>query len=127
MAAAASMRDQHKKEESDRQAAHNSNGHKTQEQPGSAYGYGQPPQGYGQPILYGQAPVGYSQPPHGYGQPQGYGNPPIAQFGQIPPSSMDNGFAAGVMGGGGDRGFDLPSPQALGPSVGGGYSNPFGQ
>lgn len=127
MAAAASMRDQEKKHESELQT-YNSNGYQPQGHPGGAYGYGQPPQGYGQPsAVYGQLSAGYSQPPQGYGQPpQGYGQPPVAPYGQMPPPSLDSGFGASVMGGGGDRGFDLPSPQALGPSGGADYSNPYG-
>jgi len=146
MAAAASMRDQEKKVQSDRQqqlqatSAPNSNGYPSQGPPPGQYGYGQPPQGYS-----GQMPPangGYGQPPAGYGLPQGYGlppqdhgqpphayeKPPGPHYGQMAPPAMGNGFAEGVMGGGGERGFDLPSPNQLDPSNGSGgdYTNPFG-
>ena len=128
MAAAASMRDQLKKSEPATQVAYGSNGYQAQGPPAAAYGYAQPPQPYGQfPASYGQPPAGYSQPAQSFGQQsQDYGKPPAFSYGQIPPPSMDNGFSAGVMGGGGDRGFDLPSPQALGSTGGVDYSNPFG-
>ena len=127
MAAAASMRDQVKKPNTDTQVAYSSNGYQPQGPPAGAYGYGQPPQPYGQfPASYGQAPAGYGQPAQSFGQqPQEYGKPPAFPYGQMPPPSMDNGFSSGVMGGA-DRGFDLPSPQALGSTGGVDYSHPFG-
>lgn len=156
MAAAASMRDQQKSVQHQQAHAHSaptsSNGYAAQGPPPGQYGYGHPSQGYGQPPGplppanggYGQPPTGYGQPPHGYGPPQGYGQPglppqgygqpqqeygkpPGPHYGNMAPPPMDNGFAAGVMGGGGDRGFDLPSPNQLGPPAGGEHTNPFGQ
>jgi len=128
MAAAASMRDQVKKQETNAQVAYNSNGYQPQGHPAGAYGYGQPAQPYGQfPATYGQPPAGYGQPAPSYGQqPQDYGKPPVFAYGQMPPPSMDNGFSSGVMGGGADRAMDLPSPQALGSTGGVDYSHPFG-
>ena len=137
MAAAASMRDQQKKTGSD------GNPTKDGHPGGQQYGYGQPSNSGG----YGQSPAGFAQPPSGYGQPQqGYGEPPkvygqppqaYAQppaqsygsavapphYGQMPArTSMENGFASGVMGGGGGGGFDLPSPQQFGgPAPGNDY------
>jgi hypothetical protein len=132
MAAAASMRDQVKKQDTETPVAYGSNGYQPQGPPAAAYGYGQPPQPYGQyQAPYGQ-PQGYGQPAPGYGQPaqsygqQDYSKPPAYSYGQMPPPSMDNGFSAGVMGGG-ERGFDLPSPQALGSTGGSDYAHPFGQ
>lgn len=126
MAAAASMRDQVKTQEGNTQVAYSSNGYQPQGPPAAAYGYAPPPQPYGQfPASYGQPPAGYGQPAPSYGQPpQEYGKPSTFSYGQMPPPSMDNGFSSGVMGGGGDRGLDLPSPQALGST--GDYASPFG-
>jgi len=136
MVAAASMRDQEKKQDIDRQSVQSSNGYQNQGHASGTFVYGQSTQTFGQPAgLYGQPSTGYGQPTQGYGPPlqgygpplQGYGQPPAPQYGQIPAPSMDNGFAAGVMGGGGDRGFDLPSPQALSSTGVPDYSNPFEQ
>jgi hypothetical protein len=126
MAAAASMRDQQKKEQEAQQKAQappsapSSNGYPPQEGQPMSYGYGQPPgspQGYG----YGQPPA-MTPADGGYGQ-----QPPMTQYNTMAPPSMDGGFAAGVMGGGGDNAFDLPSPSQFGQPqpAGEAYNNPF--
>jgi hypothetical protein len=97
--------------------------------PSADYGYGQippPDQAYGRGRGYG-----YGQPVNGGGggeyAPSYGGGPPIAPSVSVPnPSSMDGGYAVGVMGGGANA-YDLPSPaQFGGPPSGGGYdNNPF--
>lgn len=149
MAAAASMREQARKErdasiEQEAAAAPepapSSNGYGGQSNGMQYGGYGQqPPQGYGgySPAMAQNGAPGMSP----YGMQQQPGAPPPAaggyqQYNQTmggapammkPPAPMggDNGgFAPGVMGGGG--GFDLPSPTQISQAPAGDYSNPFG-
>ena len=129
MAAAASMRDQQKKESHAPPPGNDGNQSKVGHPGALQYGHGQPSNsgGYGQPPQgYGQTPHSYGQPPQGYGQPpaQAYGNAVASpHYGQMPPrTSTENGFASGVMGGGGGGGFELPSPQQFGgPAPGNDY------
>ncbi|CAB9509662.1 Epidermal growth factor receptor substrate 15 [Seminavis robusta] len=116
-------------------------------QQGQGYGYGGPPQNFGQqpppaPQAYGQQqpppPQGYGQQqpptPQGYGQqpppaPQSYGQPPLGQpYGQplgAPQgfNSPPGGFNPNVMGGGGAGGIEIPTPTAGGADDP--YANPF--
>jgi hypothetical protein len=134
MAAAASMREGHRKQEQEAQKqaqaqrppAPSANGYPGYGQPpapSAGYEYGQPPppadpsQGHG----YGQ------QPPMAPAQTYQYNSMAPAPMAAAPwaPQPVDGGFAAGVMGSGGGA-FDLPSPNEMTHTAGDMYANPFG-
>ena len=69
-----------------------------------------------------------SVPPYGGGYAQAQLNPSQNVYGGFPSYGQEGagGFGAGVMGGGGDNTFDLPSPdQFPGVSQDDSYANPF--